>query len=146
MKFIHISWIVLPNPYPLLKKYQKITFHVPEQCGHLESARDVFLVFPFWACCMFLTQVLAQCQNVQQHQKTELMNKNKRIVEIKNNPGLKITASQRTMTGQIKVLYSQLHGWQDICPADYACKEKFNSGLTSDLNTAFLYKHQRNTI
>lgn len=146
MKFIHISWIVLPNPYPLLKKNQKITFHVPEQCGHLESARDVFLVFPFWACCMFLTQVLVQCQNVQQHQKTELMNKNKRIVEIKNNPGLKITASRRTMTGQIKVLYSQLHGWQDICPAVYACKEKFNSGLTSDLNTAFLYKHQRNTI
>ena len=95
---------------------------------------------------MFLTQVLVQCQNVQQHQKTELMNKNKRIVEIKNNPGLKITASRRTMTGQIKVLYSQLHGWQNICPAVYACKEKFNSGLTSDLNTAFLYKHQRNTI
>ena len=106
MKFIHISWIVLPNPYPLLKKNQKITFHVPEQCGHLESARDVFLVFPFWACCMFLTQVLAQCQNVQQHQKTELMNKNKRIVEITNNPGLKITASRRTMTGKIKVLSS----------------------------------------
>ena len=95
---------------------------------------------------MFLTQVLVQCQNVQQHQKTELMNKNKRIVEIKNNPGLKITASWRTMTSQIKVLYSQLHGWQNICPAVYACKEKFNSGLTSDLNTAFLYKHQRNTI
>ena len=106
MKFIHISWIVLPNPYPLLKKNQKITFHLPEQCGHLESARDVFLVFPFWACCMFLTQVLVQCQNAQQHQKTELMNKNKRIVEIKNNPGLKITASQWTMTGQIKVLSS----------------------------------------
>ena len=83
---------------------------------------------------MFLTQVLVQCQNVQQHQKTELMNKNKRIVEIKNNPGLKITASQRTMTGQIKVLSRQ-----DICPAVYACEEKFtgNSGLTSDFKYTF---------
>ena len=83
---------------------------------------------------MFLTQVLVQCQNVQQHQKTELMNKNKRIVEIKNNPGLKITASQRTMTGQIKVLSRQ-----DICPAVYACEEKFtgNPGLTSDFKYAF---------
>ena len=85
---------------------------------------------------MFLTQVLVQCQNVQQHQKTELMNKNKRIVEIKNNPGLKITASQWTMTGQIKVLSRQ-----DICPAVYACEEKFtgNSGLTSDFKYTFFY-------
>ena len=64
------------------------------------------------------------------------MNKNKRIVEIKNNPGLKITASQWTMTGQIKVLSRQ-----DICPAVYACEEKFtgNYGLTSDFKYAFFY-------
>ena len=89
---------------------------------------------------MFLTQVLVQCQNVQQHQKTELMNKNKRIVEITNNPGLKITASRRTMTGQIKVLSSHKDlSRQEICPAVYTCEEKFtgNSGLTSDFKYTF---------